>query len=70
MSWSPDGTVLAYTVQTGSRHDIWTVTTGDNPHEEPLLNGPSDEQRRAFRPMAHWLAYVSSDSGQLAKKCG
>ena len=61
-SWSPDGKVLAYTVQTGGRHEIWTVTVGDNPHEEPLLTGPSNEHTPRFSPDGHWLAYVSRDS--------
>jgi Tol biopolymer transport system component len=60
MSWSPDGKVLAYTVQKGSDHDIWTFSP-DNPREEPLLNGPTDEYTPRFSPDGGWLAYVSRD---------
>jgi Tol biopolymer transport system component len=64
MSWSPDARLLAYTVQTGSAHDIWTVTIGETPEAKPLLNGPSSEFSPRFSPNGRWLAYVSDESGR------
>jgi len=63
-SWSPDGSVLAYTVQTGSQHDIWVTTTGDTPSARPLIAGPAEEHTPSFSPDGRWLAYVSSESGR------
>ncbi|MGH9257023.1 MAG: hypothetical protein ACRD3C_20885, partial [Vicinamibacterales bacterium] len=63
-SWSPDGSVLAYTVQTGDRHDIWVVTAGDKPLAQPLLTGPASEHTPSFSPDGRWLAYVSDESGR------
>jgi Tol biopolymer transport system component len=63
-SWSPDGRVLAYTVQTGSLHDIWVVTADDKSSAQPLLNGPATEHTPAFSPDGRWLAYVSDQSGR------
>jgi serine/threonine-protein kinase len=63
-SWSPDGRVLAYTLQAGSQHDIWAVTTGDKPTAQPLLSGPASEHTPSFSPDGRWLAYVSDESGR------
>jgi serine/threonine-protein kinase len=62
-SWSPDGRVLAYTVQTGSRHDIWTVTVDDTPRAQPLPNSHGNEHSPRFSPDGSWLAYVSGTPG-------
>jgi serine/threonine-protein kinase len=63
-SWSPDGTQLAYTVQTGSQHDIWVLTMGDEPTSAPLLDSAATEYGPVFSPDGRWLAYVSSASGR------
>jgi dipeptidyl aminopeptidase/acylaminoacyl peptidase len=64
IAWSPDGTQLAYTVQTGSQHDIWILTPGGSPATAPLLNGPAREHSPVFSPDGRWLAYVSDESGR------
>jgi Tol biopolymer transport system component len=64
IAWSPDGTQLAYTLQTGRQHDIWILTPGGSPATEPLLDGPAAEHSPAFSPDGRWLAYVSEESGR------
>jgi Tol biopolymer transport system component len=66
-SWTPDGKQLAYTVQTGSLHDIWILTTGapgEKPTMQPFLNSAASEHSPVFSPDGRWLAYVSDESGQ------
>jgi eukaryotic-like serine/threonine-protein kinase len=63
-SWSPDGTLMAYTVQKGGQHDIWVLTMGDKPAAHPYLNGSASEHSPMFSPDGRWLAYVSNDSGR------
>jgi Tol biopolymer transport system component len=62
-SFSPDGTTLAYTRQTGSPHDIWVLTLG-HPPPTPYLDSAAVEHSPAFSPNGRWLAYVSDESGQ------
>lgn len=62
--WSPDGTTLAYTRQSGSQHDIWVVNDDDNPSAHPWLATEASEHSPAFSPDGRWLAYVSDESGQ------
>ena len=74
-SWAPDGKQLAYTVQTGSQHDIWVLTLndkrpgdnktpGDKPAMQPFLNSAAAEYSPEFSPDGRWLAYVSDESGR------
>ncbi len=68
-SWAPDGKRLAYTVQTGSQHDIWVLTLddkrpGEKPTSQPFLNSAAAEYSPAFSPDGRWLAYVSDESGR------
>jgi len=63
-SWSPDGSKLAYTVQTGLLTDIWMLTMGDPPTTTPFLGRPGSEHSPAFSPDGRWLAYVSDESGR------
>jgi len=64
-SWLPDGTKLAYTLQTGLMHDIWILTMGDKPTSEPFLNSPASESSAKFSPDGRWLAYESNASGRV-----
>ena len=65
-SWSPDGALLAYTVQFADRHDIWvlSVTDSGDPTTEPYLATPAEEHSPKFSPDGRWLAYVSTESGR------
>jgi hypothetical protein len=63
-SWSKDGTLLAYTVQTGSQHDIRVLMMGDTPRAQPLINSPASEHSPKFSPDGRWIAYVSNESGR------
>ena len=63
-SWSPDGAVLAYTVQNGTQHDIWVITRDDQSSAEPLIDGPTSEHSPRFSPDGRWLAYISDEPGQ------
>jgi len=62
--WSPDGRLLAYTVQTGLLHDIWVLTMGEKPTSEAFLKGVASEHSPTFSPDGRWLAYVSDESGR------
>ncbi len=64
-AWSPDGSKLAYTVQTGYLHDIWMLTMGEPPTTTPFLNRPASEHSPAFSPDGRWLAYASDESGRF-----
>jgi Tol biopolymer transport system component len=65
LSWSPDGSQLAYTVQTGSQHDIWVLTMGEAPTTAPLIDSAASEYSPKFSPDGRWLAYQSDESGRL-----
>lgn len=63
-AWSPNGTELAYTVQTGAQHDIWVLTMGETPTTRPFLTGAAAEYSPVFSPDGRWLAYESDESGR------
>jgi serine/threonine-protein kinase len=63
-SFSRDGTLLTYTVQTGLLHDIWVLTMGDKPTAAPFVQGPASEYGGRFSPDMRWLAYTSNESGR------
>jgi Tol biopolymer transport system component len=65
VAWSPDGTRLAYTVQTGLLHDIWVLTMGEPPTTQPFLTSAASEYSPTFSPDGRWLAYQSDESGRF-----
>ncbi|MEQ1760599.1 MAG: protein kinase [Vicinamibacterales bacterium] len=63
-SWAPDGTQLAYTVQTALQHDIWVLTMSETPTSQAFLKSAASEHSPTFSPDGRWLAYVSDESGR------
>jgi eukaryotic-like serine/threonine-protein kinase len=63
MSWSPDGSTLAFHERKpDGKRDIWVVSPGGDP--VPFLLTPFDERTPRFSPDGRWLAYVSDESGR------
>ena len=63
MSWSPDGSTLAFHERKpNGERDIWVVSPGSDP--VPFLLTPFDERSPRFSPDGKWLAYVSDESGR------
>ena len=63
MSWSPDGSTLAFHERKpNGERDIWVVSPGGDP--VPFLITPFDERSPRFSPDGKWLAYVSDESGR------
>ncbi|MEE9569669.1 MAG: protein kinase, partial [Candidatus Binatia bacterium] len=63
-SWSPDGTVLAYTeANPVTNGDIWILPReGGDP--VPFAQTAYDERHAAFSPDGRFIAYISDESGQ------
>jgi Tol biopolymer transport system component len=59
-SWSPDGSVLAFT-QAG---EIWELSMDGDGKPQPLLNSPNYQCCAAFSPDGHSFAYVLDERGQ------
>ena len=57
-SFSPDGTLLAFTRQDSDRHTLWTVTTTGKPVVAPLVESSSPVYGAAFSPDGRHLAYM------------
>ena len=65
-SWSPDGKVLAFSLQdqtTGS--DIWVRKLDGDGKARPFLQTPANEGGPVFSPDGRWLAYESDESGRV-----
>ena len=60
-SFSPDGTVLAYTRQQGTQHSIWLLTVGEKPATRSFTSGTTPEHSPKFSPDGRWLAYVTGN---------
>jgi Tol biopolymer transport system component len=65
--WSPDGKWLVYRTDNAApgAGDILAVRTSGDTTPVPLLASPAQEVSPAFSPDMRWLAYSSSESGQL-----
>jgi Tol biopolymer transport system component len=63
LSWSPDGSTLAFHERKpNGERDIWVVSPGNEP--VPFLLTPFDERLPRFSPDARWIAYVSDEAGR------
>jgi Tol biopolymer transport system component len=61
--WSPDSTLVAYsvnTVKTGS--DLWLKPLDGNHEARPFLNTRFEELAARFSPDSQWLAFVSNET--------
>ena len=65
-SWSPDGSVLAFHMN-GAEGDrnIWILPMEGDREFQVLINTSNSECCAVFSPDGKWLAYVSSEKGQL-----
>jgi serine/threonine-protein kinase len=64
MDWSPDGTQLAYTRQSGGIDDVYIVNIADPSKPMPVLQGTASKYTPRFSPDGRWLAYISKESGR------
>ena len=64
-SWSRDGKFLAYyEVHPETARDIWVYPAEKGRDPIRFLATPANERSPQFSPDAHWLAYVSNESGR------
>ena len=75
MSWSPDGKILAFVMETQSRSDE-TQSTGDDiwllsfsgegqASASEFVSSPFHERQPVFSPDGNWIAYISDESGEF-----
>jgi serine/threonine-protein kinase len=65
-SWSPDGSELAfYMVGPVGNRDIWILSMEGDQEPRILITSPNTNCCAVFSPDGKWLAYVSSEKGQL-----
>jgi hypothetical protein len=71
-SWSPDGKMIAYTVNYGADRsptrktltaDIWLASPDGGRPAAPWFETPFRESGAVFSPDGKWIAYVSEESG-------
>jgi serine/threonine-protein kinase len=62
-SFSPDGTLVAFSQQTRAGYDIGLVGSGGGA-PRPFLATALEELMPRFSPDGRWIAYVSRESGQ------
>ncbi len=64
-SWSPDGSVLAFSESTPTDDDdLWTLPMNGDRTPRPFLQTHFAEWGAAFSPDGHWIAYTSDESGR------
>ena len=65
-SWSPDGSVFAFHMNdTGGMRDIWILPMEGDQEPRILITSPNTNCCAVFSPDGKWLAYVSSEKGQV-----
>ncbi len=60
-SWSPDGSVLAFTDFVPGRGPDISILSMDDPTPRPLLSAPQSERALQFSPDGQWIAYFSPE---------
>ncbi len=64
ISWSPDGTLLAFTEDAANRNrSIWTLSIKDR-KAQPFGQSLRRENSPQFSPDGRWIAYDSTESGR------
>ena len=64
-SWSPDGSVLAFTeIHPKTEYDIWILSMDGDRKPELLISSPQRDCCARFSPDGKWLAYVSNETGR------
>lgn len=63
-SWSPDGRFILYRIL-GQNQDLWVLPLFGNAKPFPFANTQFPEGFGGFSPDGRWVAYLSSESGQL-----
>jgi eukaryotic-like serine/threonine-protein kinase len=65
LSFSPDGSFLAYRQQGGkTRWDIWILPLKGDGKPYPFIASPASENLAEFSPDGRWLLYASDESGK------
>ena len=65
LDWSRDGRLLLFSASsTDTRRDIWIMPMTGDRKPTPVLTSKASEDGARFSPDAHWIAYVSDESGQ------
>jgi serine/threonine-protein kinase len=63
-SWSPDGQLLTFSVVgSATGYDLWVLRLSDR-KALPFLQTPFNESAPRFSPDAHYLSYISNESGR------
>jgi Tol biopolymer transport system component len=66
--WSPDGRYLLYDAGTIGRDngvDIWALPMSGDAKPFPFVSAPGDQGYAQFSPDGKWVAYASSETGQI-----
>jgi len=64
-SWSPDGRVLALTLNRPGDTDIFLFSLEGDSEPQSFIQSPNWECCPKFSPDGQWLAYVSEETGQM-----
>jgi Tol biopolymer transport system component len=64
-SWSPDGTLLSFNSQVGTKAELWLLSMSDPTHKAaPFRQARLREQDSGFSPDGKFIAYRSNESGR------
>jgi Tol biopolymer transport system component len=66
VSWSHDGRFVLYVTNgRATSNDIWVLPLGGDRRPYPFLHGEASENWAAFSPDGKWVAFSSTESGQI-----